>query len=264
MATTCTDMGPAGYDTIYGYGMINAFRAVSAPVPGPTPIPTPTPVPTSNLANLSTRLFVQTGDNVGIGGFVITGTDPKKVLIRAIGPSLSRFNIADSLQDPTLELRDSTSLLVGSNNDWQSAPNADQIPLELRPSDGRESVVFATLQPGAYTAIMRGNNGGTGVGLVEIYDLDPTTNSELANVSTRAFVETGNNVMIGGVIIQGTASKRVIVRAIGPELTQFGVPDPLADPTLELHDGTGALIASNDNCRIQLSAGLSPRKQPSR
>src|SRR5205807_3340745 len=124
MASTCTDMGPTGYDTIYGYGMINAFRAVTAPVPAPTPIPSPIPAPTSNLANLSTRLFVQTGDNVGIGGFIITGTDPKKVLIRAIGPSLSGFNIADSLQDPTLELHDSTSLLVGSNNDWQSDPNS--------------------------------------------------------------------------------------------------------------------------------------------
>src|SRR5437588_6971377 len=121
MASTCTDMGPTGYDTIYGYGMINASRAVTAPVPAPTPIPTPTPAPTSNLANLSTRLLVENGDNVGIGGFIITGTDPKKVLIRAIGPSLSRFNILDSLQDPTLELRDATSL-VASNNDWQSAP----------------------------------------------------------------------------------------------------------------------------------------------
>jgi hypothetical protein len=257
MASSCTDMGPTGYDTIYGYGMINAFRAVTAPVPAPTPIPTPTPAPTSNLANLSTRLFVQTGDNVGIGGFIITGTDPKKVLIRAIGPSLSGFNIADSLQDPTLELRDGTSSLVGSNNDWQSAPNTDQIPLELRPSDARESVVLATLQPGAYTAIVRGNNGSTGVGLVEVYDLDPTTNSKLANVSTRGFVETGNDVMIGGFIANGgNGNAQVLIRAIGPSLGQFAIVSPLADPMLAVFDGNGTRLTSNDNWRDNQEAAI--------
>jgi hypothetical protein len=257
MASTCTDMGPTGYDVIYGNGMVNAFRAVTVPVPAPTPIPTPMPRPSANLANLSTRLFVQTGDNVGIGGFIITGTDPKKVLIRAIGPSLSRFNIADSLQDPTLELRDSTSLLVGSNNDWQSAPNTDQIPLQLRPTDARESVVLATLQPGAYTAIMRGNNGSTGVGLVEVYDLDPTTNSEVANVSTRAFVETGSDVMIGGFIANGgNGNAQVLIRAIGPSLGQFGIVSLLADPMLAVFDGNGERLTSNDNWRDTQEAGI--------
>ena len=124
------------------------------------------------------------------------------------------------------------------------------------PSDGRESAIIADLPPGNYTAIIRGVNNTVGVALVEVYDLDSGTNSILSNISTRSFVQTGANVMIGGFIVEANSSKRVIVRAIGPELAQHGVPDPLADPTLELHDSTGALIASNDNWQHTIIGGI--------
>jgi hypothetical protein len=116
--------------------------------------------------------------------------------------------------------------------------------------------MIVDLPAGSYTAIVRGVDNTTGVALVEVYDLSPTPNSILENISTRSFVQTGDNVMIGGVIVQGTQSRRVIVRAIGPELTQYGVPNALADPTLELHDGTGALIASNDNWQHTIIGGI--------
>ncbi len=199
--------------------------------------------------NISTRLKVQTGENVLIGGFIVTGAGPKNVLIRGIGPSLSNFGIANPLQDPTLELHDSNSV-IASNDDWQTAANASQIPASLQPADSRESAILITLLPGSYTAIMSGKNGTMGVGLVEVYDLDQAAaaTSKLANISTRGFVDTGDNVMIGGFIVGGgNGSARVIVRAIGPSLTQFGVSGALADPTLELHDGNGLTIASNDN-----------------
>jgi hypothetical protein len=190
---------------------------------------------------------VQTGDNVLIGGFIITGTDPKNVVIRGIGPSLSNFGIANPLQDPTLELHNSNSV-IASNDDWQTAANASQIPTSLQPTDSRESAILITLQPGSYTAIVSGKNGTTGVGLVEVYDLDQATTSKLANISTRGFVDTGENVLIGGFIVGGgNGSARVIIRAIGPSLTQFGVSGALSDPTLELHDGNGVTITTNDN-----------------
>ena len=126
------------------------------------------------------------------------------------------------------------------------------------PGDGLESAIIADLPAGNYTAIVRGVNNTTGVALVEVYDLSPETNSILGNISTRSFVQTGDNVMIGGFIVQGTQPKRVIIRAIGPELSAppYNVPNALANPTLELHDGTGALIASNDNWQYTIIGGI--------
>ena len=211
---------------------------------------------TSYLGNISSRGFVQTGNDVMIGGFIVQGTGPKRVIVRAIGPELTPFGIPNALADPTLELHNGTGALIASNDNWQTTIiggiiTGNQVSAIQNsghaPTQPSESAIIATLPPGNYTAIVRGVNNTTGVALVEVYDLSPNTTSVLGNISTRGFVQTGDNVMIGGFIVQGTEPKRVIVRAIGPELTPFGIPNALADPTLELHNGTGALIASNDN-----------------
>jgi hypothetical protein len=221
--------------------------------------------PISTLANISTRAFVQTGDNVVIGGFIVQGAEPKRVVIRAIGPELTQYGVPNALANPTLELHDSTGALIASNNNWATTiiggiitarQGRDIQASGYAPGDGRESAIIADLPPGNYTAIVRGVANTTGVALAEVYDLSPAPNSLLGNISTRSFVQTGDNVMIGGVIVQGTQPKRVIVRAIGPELTQYGVPNPLADPTLEMHDSTGALIASNDNWQHTIIGGI--------
>jgi hypothetical protein len=221
--------------------------------------------PVSTLGNISSRAFVQTGDNVMIGGFIVQGTEPKSVIIRALGPELSQYGIPNPLFNPTLELHDGTGALIGANDNWTRTITGGIITTnqvrEIRdsghaPSDGRESAIIADLSAGNYTAVLRGVNNTTGVALVEVYDLSPETDSTLHNISTRSFVQTGDNVMIGGFIVAGTESKRVIVRAIGPELTQYGVPDALLNPTLELHDHTGALIASNDNWQHTIIGGI--------
>src|SRR5205823_2654994 len=160
-------------------------------------------------------LRIETGDNALIGGFIVTGTSPKKVIVRAIGPSLG---VSGALIDPTLELRDSLGGLIRSNDDWRSDQEAEIIATGIPPGNDLESAIVETLpaNSSAYTAIVRGANNGTGVGLVEIYDLDRTVDSKLANISTRGLVQTGNDVMIAGTIVLGQASQRVLVRAIGP------------------------------------------------
>ena len=209
------------------------------------------PPPTSGsgqLQNISTRAFVQTGDNVMIGGVIITGSGEKKVILRAIGPSLGNDGITNPLQNPTLELHDHTGAVIASNDNWMGAPNKQEIiDSGLAPSNDLESAILTSLNPGTYTAIVRGVNNGTGIALVEGYDLDPSAGSKLGNISTRTLVQTGDNVMIGGLIITGAGQKEVIVRAMGPSLTQDGITNALADPTLELHDPNGTLLASNDN-----------------
>jgi hypothetical protein len=206
------------------------------------------PSPLGQLLNISTRLRVLTGENVLIGGFIITGTDPKTVIIRGLGPSLTSQGVPGALQDPTLELHQGNTT-VATNDNWKDTQQQAIIDSTIPPTNDLESAIVATLNPGAYTAILAGKNGGTGVGLVEVYDLSQPANSQLANISTRGFVDTGDNVMIGGMILgpNNAASSRVIVRAIGPSLQSAGVGNPLQDPTLELHDGSGTTIASNDN-----------------
>src|SRR5205807_1666200 len=184
--------------------------------------------PPVRLANISTRAFVQTGDNVMIGGLIITGSGPKKVILRAIGPSLSNSGISNALQDPVLELHDSSGGLLASNDNWISAPNKQAIiDSGLAPGNNLESVILTSLNPGAYTAVLRGVNDGTGAAVVEAYDLDPTATAKFGNISTRAFAQTEEKVMIGGLIVTGSGSDNVVVRAIGPSLTQFGVANAL-------------------------------------
>jgi hypothetical protein len=209
---------------------------------------------TTTLGNISTRLRVETGNNVLIGGFIVTGTQPKKVIVRAIGPSLSSL-FTGVLADPVLELHGPGGFSTITNDDWRSTQQAEIIATGIPPTNDLESAIVATLPANnaAYTAIVRGLNNGTGIGVVEAYDLDRAVDSKLANISTRGLVQTGNNVMIGGMIVQGQNSLRVIVRAIGPSLPLAGA---LGDPTLELHDGNGALIAANDNWRSDQEAEI--------
>lgn len=237
------------------------------PTPTPALTPTPTPLPAQAL-NISTRMRVDTGNNVLIGGFIITGTAPKIVAIRGVGPSLGVLGVPDALSDPALELHNGTGALLMQNDNWQDdATQAAQLTaLGLGLQNPNESGIVASLQPNAYSAILAGKNGGTGVGLVEVYDTNQAASSQLANISTRGFVLTGGNVMIGGFILGGNNNTRVVVRGIGPSLAQVGVPIPLADPTLELHDSNGAVLVSNDNWQddstsaAQLTAlGLAPQ-----
>jgi hypothetical protein len=224
------------------------------------------------LGNISTRSFVQTGNNVMIGGFIIEGTQPKTVIVRAIGPELTRFGVPNALADPALELHNSAGTLIGSNNNWQTTViggiiTSNQVSAIQNsghaPTQPSESAIIATLQPGNYTAILRGVSNTTGVALVEVYDLSADTASILGNISTRSFVQTGNDVMIGGFIVEGSGPKTVIVRAIGPELTRFGIPNPLTDPALDLHNSTGALIASNNNWQTTVIGGIITSSQVS-
>jgi len=219
-----------------------AMMTGSITVVGPSPTPSGTP---GTFGNISTRLRVENGDNVLIGGFIITGTQQKNVIVRAIGPSLT---LPGPLADPILELHGPGAFATITNDNWRSDQEAAIMASTIPPSNDLESAIVASLpaNSSAFTAIVRGVNDATGIGVVEAYDLDPAADSKLANISTRGLVQTGDNVLIGGFIIVGQNPLKVIIRAIGPSLS---VPGPLGDPTLELRSGNGTLLASNDNWR---------------
>lgn len=207
---------------------------------------------------------VEAGDNVLIAGFIVEGSVNKRIILRGIGPSLGAFGVADALQDPTLELNGADGALITANDNWPGNLNAAEIAASgLAPLNPNESALLISVAPGSYTAVLRGSSGSTGTGLVELYDLDADGAAEVVNISTRGFVLTGENVMIGGLIVTGNDPTQLVVRGIGPSLGNFGVPDPLADPLLELHDGNGALIQANNDWRdaqedsLQ-STGLAP------
>lgn len=217
------------------------------------------------LVNLSTRAPVLSGDNVMIGGFVVGGAAPKRVLVRALGPTLAGFGVAGALEDPNLELFDAVGTRVAFSEDWSSGPQQAEISASgFAPPNAREPAVVATLNPGAYTAVIRGAGSASGVGLVEAYDLDTAGGARLGNVSTRARVGQGDAVVIGGLVIQGTRPKRVLLRALGPSLAAFGVSGTLATPELELRDAAGRLLARNAGwsagfqARELISARLAP------
>jgi N-acetylneuraminic acid mutarotase len=200
------------------------------------------------VLNISTRLHVLTGDKVMIGGFIITGTEPKTVIVRGIGPSLA---MPGALADPVIEVHGPHGELLATNDNWRDGLYAQQVASTLPPSSDLESALWGTINPGTYTVILSGKDGGTGVGLVEVYDLGQSADSNLGNISTRGFVDTGDNVMIGGLIVGGGSpqgSAKVVVRALGPSIP---VTDALADPTLELHNESGTTIASNDNWKTR-------------
>ena len=233
--------------------------ATATPTPTGTPTPTPagTATPAAQAINFSTRLRVQTGDNVGIGGFIVTGSTPKHVVLRAIGPSLAQFGVPNVLADPVLELHGPGAFVTITNNNWRDTQEAQILADGLAPSNDLESAIDATLAPGAYTAIVRGNMvvppprpptpDPNGVALVEVYDLNPSV-GKLGNLSTRAFVSTGDNIVIAGFILgHNSGVDRIVARGLGPSLTAFGVPNVLADPTLELRDSNGALLIANND-----------------
>ncbi len=191
---------------------------------------------------------VLTGDGVGIGGFIVTGSEPKRVLIRGIGPSLAQFGMQGYLLDPTLELHGPGAFATVSNDNWKDTDAAAIAATGIPPTDDRESAILATLPPGAYTAIMAGKDATVGIGLVEVYDLDTGAASKLANISTRAFADTGNNLMIAGFILGNSSSNSdIIVRGLGPSLSGMGVSNTLPDPALELRDSDGNIIYSNND-----------------
>jgi hypothetical protein len=211
--------------------------------------------PPLSLLNISTRARVLTNEQVLIAGFIITGTDPKRVIIRGIGPSLN--GLGATLSDPVLELHQGNATLA-TNDDWKTRSDGTSQQAEVEattipPANDLESAIVTTLSPGSYTTILAGKNGGTGIGVVEVYDLGQAANSELANISTRGFVDINDNVMIGGLIVGGAnadGKATVLVRALGPSLVSAGVQGALADPILELHDSNGGTIATNDNWKI--------------
>jgi hypothetical protein len=235
----------------------------ASPTPTATATPTPTPTPTPSgtpanvqLLNISGRLLAQVSDKVGIGGFIIQGSDFKRVIVRALGPSLKVNGkpVPGALQDPVVELHDNSGGVI-TNDNWRSTQENDIQQTGLAPSDNRESAILTTLRRGDYTAIIRGADGGMGVGLVEIYDLQSNNAAELGNLSVRADVRADDNVLIDGLIIRGGAPKRVLLRALGPSLHNSGISGELQDPILELHDGNGNLMTRNDNWKQASNAG---------
>jgi uncharacterized delta-60 repeat protein len=209
---------------------------------------------TPQSLNMSTRASVSTDENVLIGGFIITGTESKTIIVRAIGPSVSLGNGATVLADPVLELHapDGT---VTTNDDWRDSQEQEIIDTTLEPGDDREAAIVATLSPGSYTAIVRGKGNTNGIALVELYDLDDSV-SKLPNISSRGFVGDEDDVMIAGVILSGPNNATVVVRGLGPSLSQLGVADSLQDPTMELYDANGTITVSNDNWGDSQEAAL--------
>jgi YVTN family beta-propeller protein len=223
-------------NTQLGLGPTGAIATVNPAAPNPS---------TGQPLNIATRMSVQKGDNVLIAGFIVTGApgSTKKVLIRGLGPSLAQFGVAGTLADPLLELHKGAETVT--NDNWQQG-DTSQIPSGFAPTDPREAVLVATLAPGNYSAVVKGAHGETGVGIAEVYDLDTASPAKLANISTRGFINTGDDVMIGGFIVGGKEPAKILVRAIGPTLADFGVQGALADPTLELHDSNGMTISNDD------------------
>jgi len=209
---------------------------------------------------------VETGDSVGIGGFIVTGSVSKHVLIRAIGPSLTGFGVPNALADPMLELHGPAGFVTISNDNWRDTQEAEIQATGIPPQNDLESAIAAILAPGNYTAIVRDKNNTSGVGLVEVYDLNQAATSRLANISTRALVSTIDEIVIAGFILSNNGGDdHIILRGIGPSLTAFGVPNALANPTLELRDSNGSLLSANDNWQddpaqaaIISAAGLAP------
>lgn len=236
------------------------FTLTNVALPSPTPSPTP-----GVVGNVSTRLPVGSGDDVLIEGFIVQGPagSTKKILVRAIGPSLLPFGVADALLNPTLEIHDSSSI-VARNDDWRTSQigglvTSDQYPeinaSGLAPGDDRESAIIANLAPGSYTAQVRGGGNTTGTGVVDAYDLSSGSPAQLTNIATRGLVQPGDKLMIAGFIVQ-SAPVRVVVRATGPSLLAFGIKNALPDTTLELHDENGVIIRQNDDWMTDQKAEL--------
>jgi len=231
-----THVTPGTYVWKWGTGANQNFTLKTLPA-----IP-----PATNITNISARASVQTGEGVTIAGFVVTGTDSKTVVVRGLGPTLTQHGVSGALADPFLRLFDGSGNVLWSNNDWKDSQQAAIQATGLQPPNDLESAILRTLAPGNYTAILSGRNGTTGIGLVEVYDVATGALAELTSVSTRGFVGTDQNVMIAGFITSG-GNTQVVVRGLGPTLTQAGVSGVLADPVITLVDGNGMVVKTNDN-----------------
>jgi uncharacterized delta-60 repeat protein len=212
----------------------------------------------ASFQNISTRAHVFTGQQIVIAGFIVEGSQNKMILIRGLGPSLAGLGVPTPLADPTLSLFDHTATQIAANDNWKSTQQAQIQATGLAPSNDLESAILATLSPGSYTAFFQGKGGTTGIGLAEIYDVDPSANAQPTNLSSRAFIGTGNDVLIGGIIVGGPTGSmhRVLVRALGPSLSSAGVANPLPNPTLSLRDAHGNVIATNDNWQDSQQADI--------
>jgi hypothetical protein len=215
------------------------------------------------LANLSTRVQVGTGSSVAIAGFIVTGNKSKQTVVRGLGPSLAAAGVQGALSNPALDLYDASGILIASNDDWQQTQAQALRDASLAPSDDSESAILATLPPGAYTAILRGNTNATGIALIEVYDLETSAASKLGNMSTRGLTGSGQNVMIGGTIVTGPDTARVVFRTLGPSLAAAGIQNPVSDPQLELFNSNGVRISSNNDWKDSqqaaiAAAGLAP------
>ena len=211
--------------------------------------------PLGKATNISSRGMVGTGQNVLIAGFIISGNQPKKVIVRALGPTLSTLGVSGALADPTITIVNSGNVVVASNDNWRNTQETEIAASGFAPPNDLESAIIATLAPGSYTAVVSGKNSGTGVALVDLYQLDAST-SIFGNLSTRGFVGTGENVLIGGLIIGNGEPPVIVLRAIGPTLGSFGIAQPLQDPTLELRDANGALIAFDNDWKDNTPTGI--------
>lgn len=217
---------------------------------------------TGREVDLSTRLRVETGQHLGIAGFVVGGGTSKKIIVRALGPTLGQFGVVGVLQDPAISLFDASNNLIASNDNWMTDQQTEIQASGFAPGDSREPAIVRTLAPGAYTAVVRGVNATSGAALLEVHDLAPLSGSLITNISTRGVVGTNSNVMIGGFIVgaglgaNGDGSSEVLIRALGPELTNFGITDALQDPKMELYDGNGSLLLANDNWKDSQQAAI--------
>ncbi len=240
--------------------MVGSITVATAGTPTPTPTATATATP-GLVANVSTRLPVGMDDNVLIEGFIVQGPagSTKKIMVRALGPSLTSFGIADALANPTLEIYDSKSVKVATNDNWKttqlggfvtSDQSAEIAGSGLAPGNDLESAIIANLAPASYTAVVRGIGNTVGTGVVDAYDLSGSSPARLANIATRGLIQGGDKLMIAGFIIQNGPVKAVI-RAIGPSLTAFGITNALADPTLQLRDQNGVIVSENDNWKVR-------------
>jgi uncharacterized delta-60 repeat protein len=212
----------------------------------------------ASFQNLSARAHVFTGERILIAGFIIEGSENKTILLRGIGPSLASFGVPAPLADPTLQLFDRSGAIIATNDNWKATQQAQIQATGLAPSNDLEAAILITLAPGAYTAFLQGKAMTTGIALAQIYDVAPNANARPTNLSARAFVGTGNDVLIGGTIIGGDAGSllRILVRALGPSLASAGITTPLANPTLSLRDANGNVIASNDNWKDSQQAAI--------
>jgi hypothetical protein len=247
-ATTVTIDGPGTYTFMLGADdgvHAVAYDAVVVRITG-----------RDALANLSTRVQVGAANNVAIAGFIVTGNSGKQIVVRGLGPSLAAAGVQVPLSDPMIELYDAGGSLLSSNNDWQNTQGQALRDANLAPSNDLESAILTTLAPGAYTVVLRGNAGASGIGLVELYDLQVSASSKLANLSTRGLVGPGQSVMIGGTIVTGQDKARVAFRALGPSLSAVGIGNAMSDPQLDLFDGNGTRIASNNDWKDSQQAAI--------